>query len=479
MRTKFITCVAGLALAASTTPALAQPLADTFTYQGVLNDGGSLANGAYDFEFRVYDAAAGGLQIGPTVSRPNQAVSDGLIAQSLDFGAVPFSGSRRWLEISVKPVGAGIFTALPRQELLATPNALFAKSAEVAGFSLSSGTSLQQAFDNGEDIDFAGARIAMSDSVAGGLLQLGVGDSGGFNVIQVYTPNDEQVLYLAEDQEEGGYLFINGAPDTSNGFLVDGNAFGGGSTEVSILGNNSVFFQTELSADNSVFLPQDAISSDEMLDEPGLVSDAVNASSVLLNATTSSLTSRTITIPADGFVIGLATIEFFVDHDTGLDTRVEFGLGTTAGLFSQGQEYSVEIESSVGSDASLSNVVTIHQAFPLSAGTHTIHLNGRQSLGSGTSTDTSDITFTLLYVPTAYGTAPSPVSQPRGADVDDELAVTPRSAQSNAEIAAERDASIAANFARMEAEMAAMKAEIEALRAKRGQNAQHAQGADD
>jgi hypothetical protein len=47
---------------------------------------------------------------------------------SLDFGPGGFAGERRWLEINVRPgASEGLFTPLtPRQELTATPNALFA-----------------------------------------------------------------------------------------------------------------------------------------------------------------------------------------------------------------------------------------------------------------------------------------------------------------------------------------------------------------
>jgi hypothetical protein len=44
-----------LALAVSLALGCAQP----FTYQGSLRDGGNPANGTYDFEFRLFDAALG------------------------------------------------------------------------------------------------------------------------------------------------------------------------------------------------------------------------------------------------------------------------------------------------------------------------------------------------------------------------------------------------------------------------------------
>jgi hypothetical protein len=59
-------------------------LGTAITYQGHLNDGGSPANGNYDFEFRLYDAASGGSQVGSTVTIDDVIVIDGFFAVELD-----------------------------------------------------------------------------------------------------------------------------------------------------------------------------------------------------------------------------------------------------------------------------------------------------------------------------------------------------------------------------------------------------------
>ena len=105
----------------------ADPLStSTFTYQGQLSYQGALANGSFDFEFALYDAASGGAPIGGTNARPAVDVSEGLFTVELDFGAAVFDGNARWLEISVRPAGAGAYTLLaPRQEVTPTPYAMF------------------------------------------------------------------------------------------------------------------------------------------------------------------------------------------------------------------------------------------------------------------------------------------------------------------------------------------------------------------
>ncbi len=94
-----------------------------FTYQGVLASGGANPTGAADFRFRLYDALAGGNEVGSQVDLPNTAVSLGKFNVSLDFGAAFVGGQARWLEIDARsPAGAGSFVTLsPRQAVSPAP----------------------------------------------------------------------------------------------------------------------------------------------------------------------------------------------------------------------------------------------------------------------------------------------------------------------------------------------------------------------
>ena len=73
-----------------------------FVYQGKLQDGGAAANGTYQFEFKLFDAASGGNQIGNAISNLPATVANGIFAVNLDFGAANFDGTARFLEISVR-----------------------------------------------------------------------------------------------------------------------------------------------------------------------------------------------------------------------------------------------------------------------------------------------------------------------------------------------------------------------------------------
>ena len=98
-----------------------------FTYQGVLHDAGSPANGVYDLRFAVYDAASGGLSAGTNFIN-DVGVTNGLFTVTLNFGSMAFIGFNEWLEMGVRPgVSVGAYTNLnPRTPLTPTPYAIFA-----------------------------------------------------------------------------------------------------------------------------------------------------------------------------------------------------------------------------------------------------------------------------------------------------------------------------------------------------------------
>jgi hypothetical protein len=98
-----------------------------FTYQGQLTDGATPANGTYDLQFTLFDAAMSGMQKGATVTKDDVSVANGVFTVQLDFGAGVFDGGARWLELGVRAGSStGAFQLLsPRQALNAAPYALF------------------------------------------------------------------------------------------------------------------------------------------------------------------------------------------------------------------------------------------------------------------------------------------------------------------------------------------------------------------
>jgi len=101
-----------------------------FTYQGRLNQNASPANGAYDLQFSLYDAASNGNAIGGPVTNAATSVTNGLFVAVLDFGPAMFAGADRWLEIGVRTNGSSdpFATLSPRQSITPTPYAIFSSS---------------------------------------------------------------------------------------------------------------------------------------------------------------------------------------------------------------------------------------------------------------------------------------------------------------------------------------------------------------
>lgn len=108
-----------------------------FTYQGVLKQNGTLAQGPYDFQFQLYDAASGGSALAPgSTIYQDVVVSNGVFTLVADQGSGQQTYANRWLEIRVRDgASSGTFTTLqPRQRLTAAP---FAYRAEQAANALS------------------------------------------------------------------------------------------------------------------------------------------------------------------------------------------------------------------------------------------------------------------------------------------------------------------------------------------------------
>ena len=100
-----------------------------FTYQGRFTDSTlpQPTNGTYNMQFTLFDAASGGSQVGATVTIPAVQVVNGVFTVSLDYGASPFAGAARFLEITI-----GNTVLSPRQAITSVPYAIRARNATLA-----------------------------------------------------------------------------------------------------------------------------------------------------------------------------------------------------------------------------------------------------------------------------------------------------------------------------------------------------------
>jgi len=204
-------CVAPLTSHAQTT---------AFTYQGRLTDNGGLPNGNYDMYFSVFATNSGGTTLGAVTNRP-VAVTNGLFVVTLDFGSGVFTGPPRWLEMGVRTNGsAGLYTALlPRQQITATPYAIFAGIAgNVSGGAISnaqiaSGQVVKSLNGLKDNVTLAaGANVSLVTN--GNTLHINSSGSGAFSL------NGTNAFYKA------GNVGIGTASPTDI-LQIDPNGFGG------------------------------------------------------------------------------------------------------------------------------------------------------------------------------------------------------------------------------------------------------------
>jgi hypothetical protein len=230
--------------------------AQAFTYQGMLKEGSAPANGAYDFEFRLFTAASGGSQVGSTVLVNDLSVQQGLFTVNLNFGAISatWTGADRFLEIRVRPgASTGAFTMLsPRVKINPTPYSFYSSQAPWSGLldvpaGFADGIDNDTTYTAGAGLQLSGTTFSIATNgvtnamlasdaaslskVSGGLMhstgaRIGIGTSAPAANLHVFrgasgaTPNANSVIVaehsanayltlLTPNANESGILFGN------------------------------------------------------------------------------------------------------------------------------------------------------------------------------------------------------------------------------------------------------------------------------
>jgi hypothetical protein len=197
------------------------PVGTGFTYQGKLTDGGTPANGTYDFEFKLYDALIGGSQVGSTVTQGDVTVTAGLFTVQLDFGNI-FDGTALWLEIGVRPgASVGVYTALtPRQQLSATPYAIYASKVPWMGI-----TGIPAGFADGIDNGSAYQNVKIVAKSGGDFTTI----TAALASITTASPTNHYLVYVApgvysEQVTMKPYVDIEGAGELTTKITQVGSA---------------------------------------------------------------------------------------------------------------------------------------------------------------------------------------------------------------------------------------------------------------
>ena len=128
--TVILTLILSLGLKSINSYAAPLPIGSAFSYQGVLKDSGSPANGNYDIGFELFTTATGNLSL-LTDEFLNIPVTDGQFTlPQVDFGDAVFAaGTEIWINLYITKTGSGLpyVELTPRQRLNAVPYAVQAE----------------------------------------------------------------------------------------------------------------------------------------------------------------------------------------------------------------------------------------------------------------------------------------------------------------------------------------------------------------
>ncbi|MGH8003630.1 MAG: hypothetical protein ACRECJ_02760 [Limisphaerales bacterium] len=466
--------VAGTALGQSSVPNL-------INFQGKLTDnlGNPVADGPHNFTFRIFDGPEGGSILlwreGPLAISTAAGLFNHQLGSSTALPQTLFLDyDSLYLEIE-----ADAEIQSPRTRLISNPYTRVANGLEVRSttypdtvairtdpsnhrFSIygSDGKENVRAggFAFGEislfDVDIndpsanrltAILRAQPASDNAGGELQLR--DALGNTVIKLHAAigaGDAEVAFPNGSINSAEILdnSVSAADIATDAVGTTEIATGAvGSTEIATgaVGSSEVAFNSLLAGD--------------LFDEPGVASNT-QAGSTILDGTVQTLLSRTITMPASGWVLAIGTCYAFTLSPPG---SAGFGVSSVAGVFPANQGGSNTIDNEEN--------ITVHGLFSVAAGANTFYFLAEEF---SSSISVSKIQFTLVYFPSSYGTVtPTVASSPQ--DLSDEKARI-RTAFTAEEIAAEQAEAEKFDAERIARELAEVKARMQKIEEHLRQN---------
>ena len=246
---------------------------------------------------------------------------------------------------------------------------------------------------------------------------------------------------------------------TSGAMTSSGDLYISNDLEVgqNLYAQNDIIVQGEITG-------TDIVSSTAISNEPGVASRAEDWFNVTLfeGEGISQLLSRTITIPAPGYVLVLGTCEFRYMTAGWQQVDAVIGVSDVNDAFPPSQTFPIRISAAA---EKVVFPVNVHGLFDIqTAGAHTFYFLGENTSDTGdkTSITFGDIQFTLLYIPTAYG----PVQATNNGIVKNTLEVekTSSSGMPKNEIAHEKAEAEMFNKTRIQKELNELQYKINSLR---------------
>jgi hypothetical protein len=389
--------------------------------QGRLTDasGDPVADVLVDFTFKIFDAEVGGSEIWP--GGPGELQALGTDANGLwnaRVGAfIPltdgvFADSTRWLEVTVEY--NAITETLPRIKLNKSPytsDQYVNTSGDVMSGRLSSPWT--HADDGLPNIDVQNENGT----------NWGWGGNGTVAVSGFATGNGPETKWG-----------VVGLADGNSGIVVGvyGQANGTSTSRYSGYFSNGDFLveNPATAGDASVQLPDSAIASAEILDEPGITTNRYTGGGISLveSAVSQDFMSVTITIPASGYIVVEGVAYFTLDGDNASFAWVQIGQTPAA---PQATGHYVWVNSNDYSNSAAGytyQTIPVRRVFVRAAGTYTFYLQGNEYILNDPSADAIVLSPSWLqatYYPTSYGSVVTVASSEEASEFANATAIAP------------------------------------------------------
>jgi len=402
-KSQFILIIALLILVVSTVRA---EIPQMINYQGRLTNsaGDPVADDSYLIKFKIYGSESGNDSLWYSGFRTVQVV-DGLFNYQLgSFYPIPddlFStDSNRYLGITV---GADAEIS-PRVKIVSSAYSFHALRADTALYALESG---------GDFVKKTGDTVA-------GHLYFDAGSSGaeaelllygGVSILNLYQEGVKAISM----ESEFSTVVLRG-PDEDYAVQLSGGEdedYDGGSIKLyNAHGNSQMEFNGGLSGDASVDLPNNAINQDEILNEPGIVSENNYLYITLAsNSTMQDLELVTITIPDDGYIV----VEGKCYGRTSGTTGTNYGYIQIDETSGGGNALPYMQQFGANEHFSSSQIIYypiyVTRVYSKTGGTYTFRMEGHRGYnGAGALTQSTNHILTATYYSTSYGTVSAVVS---------------------------------------------------------------------
>ena len=303
----------------------------------------------------------------------------------------------------------------------------------------------------------ANGSLDLYSTASGNTMLEAATDTYGGN-LYFYDEAGNMTAYIAGDTDgTGGHMRIYRNIGTP-GLFLSGNYAASNESYLGIYGSSrSAIFDMRTEGSGSVSLPVDAIGSSEILEEAGCASFVDGLANVDLETTPTTLAVRSLTAPASGHVLVIATCQARTNHVNAYTSSANFGVSTSSSGFPSAQDVLFYITSGMPSGL-FDRPLTVHGLFPVSAGTNTFYFLGQEINNDFT---VWDVSLTAIFIPSAYGTVDDPGAV--AAVATEEPSVSQSKVITPQDIAAERVESERLNDERIRRELDEMRAKIEEL----------------